>query len=89
MSTRSIVQAESTEPFVLQVPSGALQDLGMRMWWQAGVAWLGKKAAMPAVVFSFLPLHDYTLACLVLRVNCIGSCSLQGGLTIANHLPLF
>ena len=55
MSTRSIVQAESTEPFVLQVPSGALQDLGMCIWRQAGVAWLGKKAAMPAAVFSFLP----------------------------------
>lgn len=44
-----------TELFVLQVPSRALRDLGMRMWQQAGVAWLGKKATMPATVFSFLP----------------------------------
>lgn len=28
---------------LLQVLSGALQDLGMGMWQQAGVAWLGKK----------------------------------------------
>lgn len=59
MSTRSTVQAESTELSVLQVLSGALQDLGMRMWQQAGVAWLGKKAAMPATVF-FLPPRLHT-----------------------------
>lgn len=40
----------------LQVLSGALQDLGMGMWQQAGVAWLGK-ISMSATAFLLPSLY--------------------------------
>lgn len=40
---------------LLQVLSGALQDLGMGMWQQAGVAWLGKKFKCLPLPSSFPP----------------------------------
>lgn len=42
---------------LLQVLSGALQDLGMGMWQQAGVAWLGKKVSTSATAFLLPSLY--------------------------------
>lgn len=43
---------------LLQVLSGALQeDLGMGMWQQAGVAWLGKKVSTSATAFLLSSLY--------------------------------
>lgn len=96
MSTRSTVQAESTEQSVLQVLSGALQDLGMCMLQQARVAWLGKRAAMPATVFSFLPpsaqLHSGLSGVRSELYKILFSTRwhlVVPGLTLADHLPLF